>query len=93
MPAEKIDETIILTNDLGLHLRAAAQLVRIASKFKCKILVKNKNGDADGKSLVSLLVLAAVKGSEVKMTIEGEDAEAAWKAIHKLFEGNFGEIS
>jgi phosphocarrier protein len=80
-----------LTNQLGLHLRAAAQLAQTASKYKCKILVKNHNGRANGKSIINLLSLAAIGGSEVTVVFEGKDAHDAWTAIHNLFNNKFGE--
>ena len=86
-----IVKTLDVTNALGLHLRAAAQVARTASRYKCKISLKNHNGSADGKSVINLISLAAIPGSEIIVTLEGKDAPDAWNAIHDLFSNNFGE--
>jgi phosphocarrier protein len=80
-----------VTNALGLHLRAAAQLAKTASRYKCKISLKNHNGHANGKSIINLLSLGAIGGSEITFILEGKDAPDAWDAISNLFRNNFGE--
>ena len=81
-----------ITNRLGLHLRAAAQLVKTASKFKCRILIKNHNHHGDCKSILNLLTLAASYGSELTLVFEGEDAGEASRAIQNLFLSKFGGL-
>lgn len=80
-----------VTNELGLHLRAAAKLAKTASRYKCKIFLKNHNGQANGKSIINLLSLAAISGTEITVTLEGSDASDAWTAIDELFRDRFGE--
>ena len=63
-----------ILNRLGLHLRAAAQLVSASSKFKCRVLIRKGYQQADGKSLLNLIALAAGYGSEVTLVFDGEDA-------------------
>jgi len=87
----KIIKSVKLLNRVGLHLRAAAELVKTSSKFKCGILVKNGNGNVNGKSLINLMTLAAGYGQELTMTFEGKDAKDAWTAINLLFLNKFGE--
>lgn len=77
-------------NRLGLHLRAAAAFVRVSSKYKCRILVKNSHGHLNAKSLINLLTLAASYGKELTLVFEGDDANEAWTAIHALFLSKFG---
>jgi phosphocarrier protein len=81
-------------NPLGLHARATAALVRLASKFKSKIIVSrtDKQLSADAKSILSILTLAANKGTELELTIEGNDEAEAFDAVKELFEQGFGEI-
>ncbi len=81
-------------NPLGLHARATASLVRVASKFTGKItlLRLDKNLSADAKSILSVLTLAASKGIELELTIEGADEIEAFEAVKQLFEKGFGEI-
>ena len=85
---------VTIINRLGLHARAAAQLVRLASGFQSKIkLLRTDNSViADAKSILSVLTLAASKGIELEIEIEGEDAPAAFEAIQKIFEEGFGEL-
>lgn len=83
-----------IVNPLGLHARAAAQLVRIAGGFRSRIIVK-RSGDsmlADAKSILSLLALAAAYGSSVEIETAGDDEAAALSAVAALFESGFGEI-
>lgn len=87
----EIIEKVKLTNRLGLHLRAAAELARTSSKFKCGILFKNHHRQADGKSVISLLTLAAAEGAELTVIFQGEDAREAWTTIRDLFLNKFGE--
>jgi phosphocarrier protein HPr len=83
-----------IINPLGLHARATALLIRVASRFKSKItlLRLDKNISADAKSILSVLTLAASKGIELELSIEGADETEAFKAIKQLFEQGFGEI-
>lgn len=83
-----------IRNPLGLHARAAAQLVRLASNYKSKIKLRRTDNSvvADAKSILSVLTLAAAKGTELKIEVEGEDAAEALRAIEEIFEKGFGEI-
>jgi phosphocarrier protein HPr len=81
-------------NPLGLHARATASLIRVASKFDSEItlLRLDTNLSADAKSILSVLTLAASKGIELELTIEGADEIQAFESIKQLFEQGFGEI-
>lgn len=87
----EIIEKVKVANRLGLHLRAAAQLVKASCKFKCRILIRNNQGHVDGKSLLNLITLAASYGSELTLIFEGEDARDASRTIQELFLNKFGE--
>lgn len=86
--------TVTVVNDLGLHARAAAQLVRLARKFSSSIsLTRDDNGDsANAKSILSLLYLAAAKGVNITLTVEGDDEKPAIDAVEQLFVEGFGEL-
>lgn len=86
-----IEEKIKVINKLGLHLRAAAKLVKITSQYKCRIKVRNSGAPVDGKSLLNLMALAASYGSELTFVIEGDDSQDALTAIRSLFLNKFGE--
>ena len=83
-----------IVNHLGLHARAAAQLVRLASNFKSKIKLKRIENAiiADAKSILSILSLAASKGTSLEVEIEGEAENEALKAINEIFDNGFGEL-
>lgn len=89
-----LEATVKIINPLGLHARAAAQLVRLAAKFKSRIkLVRLDNQVmADAKSILSVLTLAAARGTELKLNVEGEDEAEALSAIEEIIKNGFGEI-
>ncbi len=85
---------IIVQNSLGLHARPAMAFVDMANQFNSKVTVI-KGGDepyeADGKSVMQMIILAATQGTPLRISAEGEDAEAAVASLAKLFEDKFGE--
>jgi phosphocarrier protein HPr len=85
------ERTFVIVNTLGLHARAAAQLVQTANRFRSEIHVEKDGMSVNGKSIMGVLTLAAAKGSQVSVACEGEDAEAAMAALAKLIENGFGE--
>ncbi len=89
-----LEGEIKVCNPLGLHARAAAQLVRLASGFKSKIKLRRTDNHvvADAKSILSVLTLAASKGVKLKIEVEGKDESDAMQAIEEIFRNNFGEI-
>jgi phosphocarrier protein len=80
-----------IVNALGLHARAAAQLVQIANRFRSEIHVEKDGMEVNGKSIMGVLTLAAAKGSTVTLSVDGEDAEQAMLALAKVIENGFGE--
>jgi phosphocarrier protein HPr len=90
-----IRQSVLVSNRLGLHARAAAKLVRLASRFSSEIHLSREdaNQQIDSKSILGILMLAASKGTRLVISIEGEDEAEAGEAISKLFEEKFGEES
>ncbi|UCB53667.1 MAG: HPr family phosphocarrier protein [Candidatus Zixiibacteriota bacterium] len=86
-----VEREIQVTNKLGLHARPAAMLVQTASKFKSEIKLKKEDLEANAKSILSVMMLAAEVGSYVIIKAQGEDEEQAVEALAKLFEEKFGE--
>lgn len=88
-----LEGRILVVNRLGLHARAAAQLVRLAAKFQSGVTLfrADRNVFANAKSILSVLALAASKGTELAIKVEGEDEEKALKEIESLFANGFGE--
>ena len=82
-----------IVNRLGLHARAAARLVRAASAFRAtlKLVRLDRSAVADAKSILSVLMLAASRGTELIVTAEGSDEGAALDALCQLIGGGFGE--
>jgi phosphotransferase system HPr (HPr) family protein len=88
-----VERTLTVTARLGLHARAAAKLVRLASGFHSKVELRRVDSgvSADAKSILSVLMLAASRGTELHASVEGADEEAALTAIDRLFNDGFGE--
>lgn len=86
-----IQETLTIINKLGLHARAAAKLVTLASSYKSDIQLSSKGKLANGKSIMSVMMLAAAKGSEISLIIDGEDEQEAFTALRHLVDQRFGE--
>jgi phosphocarrier protein len=80
-----------IVNRLGLHARAAAQLVQTANRFVSDVMVGKDGTEVNGKSIMGLLMLAAPQGSFVTVTTSGEDAKEAMQAIRTLLNDGFGE--
>lgn len=86
-----IKKTFRLKNKYGLHARPAALLVKTTGKFKSDIKISKDNMVANGKSIMGLMTLVAEVGSEIEVSVEGEDQQEAMKAIEELIEKNFHE--
>lgn len=88
-----VKRQVVITNRLGLHARAAAQLVRMASSFQSAVRLERVDGTAtaDAKSILSVLMLAASRGTELRATAEGADENEALEALCVLFASGFGE--
>ena len=80
-----------LTNDLGLHLRAASRLVQLSQQFQSEVSVLCEGRTADGKSILDLMTLAAQRGSRLEIEACGGDAEEAIAALQELIEARFQE--
>lgn len=86
-----ISTKITIINKLGLHARAAAKLISVTTAFKSQIRVGVNGRMVDGKSIMSVMMLAAAKGSELDLECNGEDEQAAHDAIVAVINDRFGE--
>ncbi|HEX8128227.1 MAG TPA: HPr family phosphocarrier protein [Pyrinomonadaceae bacterium] len=88
-----LEKRIVIVNRLGLHARAAARLVRTASVYQSSVRLERTDGGAvaDAKSILSVLLLAASRGTELRLTVEGADEAQAMSAVSDLIENGFGE--
>ncbi len=88
-----IQRTVEVANRLGLHARAAARLVRLASRYSSNIYLSREGAQQqiDSKSILGILMLAAAQGTRIIVSVSGEDELEAGDAICRLFESKFGE--
>jgi len=82
-----------IVNALGLHARAAAQLVKLANRFQSDVYIVKEEQEVNAKSIMGVLMLAATQGSAITVRAEGSDSEPALKAIGELVKAGFGEGS
>jgi len=89
-----LETEVKIINPLGLHARAAAQLVRLAGQFASRIKLKRTDNNviADAKSILSVLTLAAARGTKLKVEAEGADEQDALNSIKEIFANGFGEL-
>ena len=80
-----------ILNDKGLHARASARFVEVVEKFESEVIVEKDGLEASGSSIMGLLMLAASKGTSIKVTLNGNDAEELVLALEELINSKFGE--
>jgi len=86
-----VEGEIDVVNRLGLHARAAAKLVHLASGYRSAVSLVVDGEEVDAKSILGILLLAASQGTRVVVRCDGDDEEAAMSAIRELFAERFGE--
>ena len=84
-------ETFTIVNKLGLHARASALFVKTASQFASDVKVERDGVEVNGKSIMGIMMLAAAKGTIIRLGIEGEDEERAMAVLGDLVRNGFGE--
>jgi len=89
--SQKIEKTLAIQNQLGLHARAAAELVKVTSEYRSEITLHKNGLQVNGKSIMGIMMLAASKGSKVKVSVDGPDAKECMEAVEKIFKDKFGE--
>lgn len=82
---------LTIVNKLGLHARAAAKLVTLASKFESDITIKRGDQKVNAKSIMGVMMLAAAKGVVIDVRVDGKDADEALAEITRLVQNRFGE--
>jgi len=82
---------LLIENKLGLHARAAAQIVKTANAYASKITILKDGLEVDGKSIMGIMMLAAAKGSTVLLHAQGADEDQAVAGMESLFRDKFGE--
>lgn len=87
----KLEKSMTIVNKLGLHARAATQLVQLANKFEAEVTLEQGSNSAPANSVLALMMLESGQGKEIKVTSEGKDAELAMQAVEKLIADGFNE--
>jgi len=86
-----IQREVTLNNILGLHARAAARFVQVASRFRSRISLSKDGRSVDAKSILGVLMLAGAQGDRLVLSAEGDDEQAAVEALSALILSRFGE--
>jgi phosphotransferase system HPr (HPr) family protein len=86
-----LERTVTIVNKLGLHARAASKFVNVSNRFSSTVEVGKSSKFVDGKSIMSVMLLAAAQGSELILRIDGDDEDVAMTAITELIADRFGE--
>lgn len=86
-----LQKEFVIINKLGLHARASALFVKTASRFASDIKLTREGVEVNGKSIMGIMMLAASKGSTVRLTVSGSDEAEAMQTIGDLISNGFGE--
>lgn len=85
------ERKFIIGNKLGIHARPASEIARITSKYKSEVTLSANNKTANAKSLLMMITLGAKRGTELTLTVEGEDEAEVFDCLRKMIESNFDE--
>ena len=86
-----VERTVQILNKNGLHARPAAEIVKLAAKYRSEITISRDGTEGNGKSIMGVMMLAAECGASILLRADGEDAEQAVDAIATLIANKFGE--
>jgi phosphocarrier protein HPr len=86
-----LEQEFTIVNKLGLHARASALLVKTASRYISEIKIAREGIEVNGKSIMGIMMLAAGKGTVIKVTVAGDDEVAAMATLGELIKDGFGE--
>ena len=86
-----VEKKIIIKNKLGLHARAAVKFVNLANRFRSSVKIEKDGNEIDGKSILGILTLAAVQGTQITLKISGKDENSALRALVALINSKFHE--
>ncbi len=91
MTTANAEQKLQITNELGMHARAATKFVQTANKFGATVSVEKDGQQVNGKSIMGVLMLVAAKGSWITVKAQGNDAKEALEALAALVKDKFGE--
>ncbi len=84
-------QSVLVVNQLGMHARAAAKFVHLATRYEARVRVARDSREMDGKSIMGILLLAAARGTQLTITTDGSDEAEALEALCALVTDGFGE--
>jgi phosphocarrier protein len=84
-------KTLRITNELGIHARAAAKIVELVGQYESSLFLKKDDREVDGSSILAILTLACPRGTDIQARAVGEDSQELLEAVSGLFERRFGE--
>ena len=87
-----IKKKVTIINKLGLHARAAVKFVNLANRFTSSVKIEKGGNKIDGKSILGILTLAAVQGTEITLCVSGKDEQSAMEALVALIQDRFNEV-
>ncbi len=87
----KLTRKVKVKNDLGLHTRPAAMIVKLLQNCQSEVLFTHKRETVNAKSMLSILMLAVGKNSNITITVDGDDAQDTLGELVSVFDGKFGE--
>lgn len=85
------ERDVQILNESGIHARPAAEIVKLAARYRSDITVSRDELEVNGKSIMGVMMLAAECGATVRLRAEGPDAEQALEALAELIANRFGE--
>jgi len=88
-----IKKTLTIKNELGLHARSAAMIVRVLERYQSSVFLERDGNEVDARSLLDILTLACPKDSRIVVRADGDDAREAVDSIEKLVDDKFGEAA
>ncbi len=91
MATDHTEKAIVISNELGLHARAATKFVQLAGKYPCDVTVEKDGHEVNGKSIMGVLMLVASKGTTIVIRGKGAQAPDAVAALAQLVQDKFGE--
>jgi len=87
----KLSKTFTILNEVGLHARPASMIVKLLLQFESEVFIEKDGKKVNGKSIMGILMLAAGKGSRIRVEVDGSDAQKALDAVEQLILSKFGE--
>jgi len=88
---DTLEKVLVVQNKMGIHARPAAMIVRLTSKFRGEVFFEKDDEQVNGKSIMGLMMLAAGRGSKIRVQAQGPEADQLIKELEALFERKFDE--